>query len=269
PPQSGARGPRGRTNGGDRPHRARYARPAPGAGRAPGGIRGRAAPPRRVPPGTGPRRAREACGGCATPGRPAPAWPGAAARARAHPGPVVAQVVRDGAVDDRLAARLGSNAPQHPEQLPLAVVAARAIVPQVVGIVHLVGLDQEVGGTHHPRESHGFLALGRRQGGRDGGDRRHTTAESIAGHLEKESAVDTPRERDQAGAYRVDDSLQLGVPMLHRSPPPRPKRLRAVSAAAATTILDRSKTTNGRSPDRTAAPRSPPRTRVSHVRPQR
>src|SRR5262245_38011817 len=111
--------------------------------------------------------------------------------------PIIPLVVEVGPAADRANAERRQQFGDGVVQLAFAVVAARAVVAQVVGILELVGADDLVANSNQLRNALGFLQLGTWHAGAVGGDGNGAIAERQERRLGNERAIDATGERDR------------------------------------------------------------------------
>ena len=143
---------------------ARGSRPRP----APAGSTGTATPacPTSAGPSAGPARARRPCVKPAS----CSGWRTPCSAGRLQPGAVVARVVEVGPATDDAHAQPRQQRLDARVQLVLAVVAAAAVVAEVIGVVELLGGDDLVADADQRRQPAGVVELGAGDAGAVGGD---------------------------------------------------------------------------------------------------
>ena len=130
---------------------------------------------------------------------------------RLHARPVVAQVVHDGAVDDRHAAVLAGHRVEPGEELVLAEEAAVGGIGRVLGSLELLRLHDHVGKAEMRGEAAGLAQLGGGIGLGIRGGQQRAVPERVPGRAREQGGVHPAREGDHHPLHLPEEADQPRV----------------------------------------------------------
>jgi hypothetical protein len=128
---------------------------------------------------------------------------------RLHPGPMVAEVIHDGPVNNRRVPVLARDRAELREQLVLAEEAPVRVVARVLGAIELTGGHHDVGQADERSQPPGFGQFCRRVGLRVRGDEPGAVAKGSGGRPPEEGRIHTAREGDHDSIEAPEDLGQL------------------------------------------------------------
>ena len=139
---------------------------------------------------------------------------------RRQSGPIVAEIVDVGAAADDTGIEPGRQFVDARVEFALAVIAAAAVVADIVGTLELTRRHDPVLDADPLGELLGVIDLGARHARAVGGDGDRPVAECAMSRCRHDAAVDAAAERDEhalAAAENVEQAIGLGGEVVHES----------------------------------------------------